>query len=145
MNTPIIYAAAYSTTGRAKNGKCDTICGVRLKFESNTHTRFLPFRDATMNQALLWGIIYGMHSLLPAVRSGLKIITDSRYPPRALERNGQKWLFVPESNHEIVTSIRNLFGSISEASVIQDAQDSIIQQIRIELKKLGKLRLEHAS
>jgi len=134
-----IYAIGYSTTGRAKNGRCDTMFMTCVKVENEEKSWKIPLLDATMNQAALLAIKFGLLASKNAMNK-IQIITDNQYVAHALELVDGKWKFNPESNKELVEEVRKMLLGV-KFSITSNAKDQRVASMKSEVKGLAKMRI----
>ena len=140
---PTIYFSAFSTTGlKPRSGKVDTSFSVRVLVEDSVKTWIVPLKAATMNQAALQAVRFGILAIHPEHRENLSIITDSAYVCRVLERKNDKYPFKAESNVDLIQETRRLFGSAKDATVRLAATDVVVLEMRKKVRDLGKRRLQ---
>ena len=139
---PTVFLAAFSTTGKSPvNGKTDTCAGVRVGVEEKMKTWVLPFKSATMNQAALLGLKFGIVAISTKHRDNLLIKTDSKYVERTLEQKNGKFSFKPESNIDLVTEIRDMISKVNGCTVTVAPADKDVAELREKIRVIGKKRL----
>jgi ribonuclease HI len=139
---PMIYLAAFSTTGKSPvNGKVDTGVAVCVKAENETRTWLLPFKSATMNQAVLMGLRFGILAINPRNRDFLQVTTDSQYLGNVLAKKGDKYGFNPDSNVDLIKEARDLCATAKDMTYSVCKTDVLIAELREKIRVLGKKRL----
>ena len=143
-----IMVTAYSTTGKARNGKSDTTFGVSTEFGNARKSWIVPLRDATMNQAALLAVKFGILAVRKDDRPNLSIRTDNLYLITVLGVKDDKWAFKPSSNKELVKEIRNMLsweGRLNYFSIEADKNGEEVKKLGIDVRVVAKKRLAKAS
>jgi ribonuclease HI len=139
---PMIYLTAFSTTGKSPvNGKVDTGAAVRVEVDNESRTWLLPFKTATMNQAALMGLKFGILAINHSARGFLHVITDSQYLGNVLEKKGEKYGFNPDSNVDLIREVRDFCATAKDMTHAVTKTDRIIVELREKIRALGKKRL----
>jgi hypothetical protein len=98
-------------------GRTDTCFGVKVMVDSCARAWIVPMKKATMNQAALYGLIWGIKAILPPFRRDLLVLTDILYLQRACARKGTVWQMRVGSNVDLIKQVRDLLGSVDGAEV----------------------------
>lgn len=109
-------------------------CAVKITAGGFTHTRVIPFKKATVNQAELFALGY----VLTAIKSGIQdavfeVTTFNSYVGRILERNGDAFVVTPEKNIELVKEIRDL--AVKRTVAVTTVKTDDVMALRDLIKK----------
>jgi hypothetical protein len=143
---PTIHLVAYSTTGKSPaSGKVDTCFGILVRVEDEWRKWIVPLKSATMNQAALLGLKFGIAAIKQDKREFLLVVTDNPYLHRVLERKGADFPFKAESNVELVKEIRDAFQAIPSSDVRHESPKKLTAgetfQLYKHVREVGKARL----
>jgi ribonuclease HI len=139
-----IFLTAYSSTGKLRNGKCDTSFAVRVTVNDKEREWIVPLLDATMNQAALLGLKFGILAIIEAYRQDIKIVTDNPYVFGSFAMVDGKWKTKAESNKELLEEVRKMFSACKGTEVSYEPSDANLTRLRDTIKKLGRERLAKA-